>query len=206
MKIIDRVGQRYERLTVISRAPNKSERDTNARWNCKCDCGRMCVAYGQDLARGKFKSCGCLNAERNFKHGMANTRAYKNWKGMRARCREAHRNYGARGITVSDAWQNFETFYADMGEAPKGMSLDRIDNDGPYSKENCRWATMSQQLNNTRRNRALTAFGRTQTIAEWAKETGLIWSTIRDRLDRYGWSPEDALRPDILPGKALCNR
>ena len=209
MRIIDRIGQRYERLVVTARAPNKSEKDTNARWHCKCDCGRMCIAYGQDLARGKFKSCGCLNAERIYKHGMSRTPVYKIWKGIHSRCNndtEHNRNYAARGIFVDPGWDDFEVFYADMGDPPKGMSLERMDNDGPYSKANCCWADRKTQLNNQRRSRRITAFGKTQTIAQWSDETGIDWHTIRERLDRRGWPAEEALRTDTQPGKALQNR
>lgn len=205
MRIIDRLGQRYERLVVTGRAPNKSERDTNARWHCKCDCGRMVIAYGQDLARGKFKSCGCLNAQRILKHGMARTRVYRVWKGMLSRCRTGHKNYGARGITVLPEWEDFEVFYRDMGEPPKGGWIERIDNDGPYCKSNCKWARRKEQLNNTRRTHLLTAFGKTQSMAQWADEYGLNWYTLRTRING-GWSTEDALTEPILPGKALGNR
>lgn len=207
VKLIDRMGQRYERLVVTGRAPNKSEKDTNARWHCRCDCGRMVIAYGQDLAKGKFKSCGCLNAQRIFKHGMARTQVYRVWKGMHARCRSmAEKNYGARSIKVSPEWDDFENFYRDMGDPPKGAWIEREDNDGPYCKANCRWASRKEQLNNTRRTHLLTAFGKTQSMMQWAEEYGLNWFTLRERIDRCGWSIEDALTEPIRPGKALNNR
>lgn len=194
MKVIDRLGQRYERLTVTGRAPNKSSSDTNARWHCRCDCGRMTIAYGQDLQRGKVKSCGCLNASRIVKHGKSHTAAYRVWKAMRARCRDPNfRNYGERGICVAPEWEDFEVFYADMGDPPRRMSIERKDNNGPYCKANCIWATSKEQLNNQRRNRLITAFGRTQTIAQWAEETGVDWFTLRNRIDRRKWSPEEAI-------------
>lgn len=209
MRLIDRRGERYERLVVIERAPNAGPKDTNARWVCRCDCGRAVIAYGQDLAREKFKSCGCLNAERITKHGMATLPVYRVWIQMRSRCRnpndDSFHNYGGRGIMVCPEWENFGTFHKDMGPRPKGCTLDRIDNNGPYSKENCRWATYKEQLNNRRNNRMLTVFGRTQTFSQWADECGIPWTTLRSRIERYGWPLEQAVtlarRPGRKPGE-----
>lgn len=196
MRLIDRIGQRYDRLLVVARAPNASETDTNARWSCKCDCGRMVVAYGQDLAKGKMKSCGCLNAERIFKHGQSRTRVYQVWKQIFQRCEnpnsKSYEHYGARGITVDPSWRDFEVFVDDMGECPEGMSIERIDNNGPYCKSNCKWATMKVQRNNSRQNRRLKAFGREQTLMQWVEEFNVPWDRVRARL-RYGWTLESAL-------------
>ncbi len=207
MRLIDRRDERYERLLVIDRAPNASAKDTNARWFCKCDCGKPVIAYGQDLASGRIKSCGCLSADRARKHGASKTQLYRVWVAMRSRCRTpsdcAYKNYGGRGITVDPRWEEFSVFLADMGPRPKGATLERKDNDGPYSKDNCRWATHREQHNNKRTNRMLTAFGRTQTVAQWAAETGLPWTTIRSRLDRFGWPLESALTEPRRPGRKL---
>jgi hypothetical protein len=196
--LIDRTGQRYERLTVTGRADNYRG---NAQWHCLCDCGRRLVALGNDLARGKVKSCGCYNAERIVKHGMARSPVYRVWQAMIQRCEnpkcDAYENYGARGITVCDEWHDFERFIADMGARPKGFSIDRIDNDQGYCKANCRWASTTQQLNNRRNNRMVELDGRKQTIAEWAEEKGIVWSVLRGRLDRYGWSIEEALTTPV---------
>ena len=207
MRLIDRRDERYERLLVIDRAPNASATDTNARWFCRCDCGKPVIAYGQDLASGRDKSCGCLSADRARKHGQSKTPVYRVWVAMRSRCRlasdPAFGNYGARGIYVDERWEDFSVFLADMGPRPKGATLERKDNNGPYSKDNCRWATHREQHNNKRTNRMLTAFGRTQTVAQWAAETGLPWTTIRERLDRNGWPVEAALTEPRRPGRKL---
>jgi hypothetical protein len=196
MMLIDRMGSRYERLVVTARAPNASKTDTNARWFCRCDCGRMVTAYGQDLAKGKIKSCGCLNAERIFKHGRSRTPVYEAWKQIFQRCEnpdcDAYKNYGARGITVDPSWRDFNVFIADMGERPEGYTLERKDNDGPYSKSNCIWANMKVQQNNSRRNRNLTAFGKTQNLTQWAKEYRMPRDRLHSRL-RSGWELEEAL-------------
>lgn len=207
MKLINRVGERYERLQVIDRAPNKSPSDTNARWRCLCDCGRTVIAYGQDLAREKHKSCGCLNASRITKHGMAHNPVYRVWIEMRRRCQvpshPSFHNYGGRGICVDPRWEDFSNFYADMGQRPNGGSIERIDNSGPYSKENCKWASNKEQHNNKRTNRLLTAFGRTQTVAQWSAEFGIPWTTIRSRIERYNWPVESAVSAPRQAGVKL---
>jgi hypothetical protein len=197
MKLIDRVGHKYGRLLVVSRASNKSEKDTNARWNCRCECGNESIAYGGDLQRGKVISCGCWNAEQRIKHGMSRTPVNMVWRAMRDRCvnpnNKSFANYGGRGIRVCERWDSFENFLADMGSRSNGYSIDRIDNDGNYEPGNCRWTTTKQQMNNQRRNRVLEFNGESKTIAQWAESTGIKWLTLRQRLDRYGWTIERAL-------------
>lgn len=111
---------------------------------------------------------------------------------MLTRCRDDRPRYGGRGITVDPRWERFENFLADMGERPEGYTLDRIDNDGPYSPENCRWATYVAQSNNRSNNRWLTYDGRTQTVSEWAREVGVSRQRIDQRL-RAGWSATETL-------------
>jgi hypothetical protein len=138
-------------------------------------------------------------AERNRQratHRMSREPIFLQWCSMVARCTKpadkAYAKYGGRGIRVCDRWLAFENFYADMGARPDGMSLGRIDNNGPYSPENCRWETRTQQNNNRRNNRQVTAFGRTQTIAEWAHETAIPYATLASRISR-GWPTEEAM-------------
>ncbi len=202
MKLIDRTGEKYGRLTVVSRAPNKSEKDTNARWNCKCDCGKEgVIAYGQDLSRGKFKSCGCLNAERIKTHGASRSPMYRVWQQMFQRCEnpnnESYKNYGERGIYVDDAWRDFETFRADMGMPAKGMTIERKDNNGPYSKSNCIWAPMKAQQNNKRSNVTLSYQGETLTLSQWAERIGVNYTTLRGRM-KMGWTAEEIISPHVV--------
>lgn len=217
MRVIDRTGLRYGRLVAVERLPPKSKKDTNARWICRCDCGNATVAYGQDLQRGKVKSCGCLNAERIMQHGGAYLPEYAIWQAMRQRCEnpkaQSWENYGGRGIEVCAEWKKFEQFYADMGAKLPGQSLNRIDNDGDYCKENCEWAYIETQANNTRRNRIVEYKGERRTLAEWAKWAGLTWYTLRNRLDNLGWPLEKALTAPVetatlyeFQGKALTLR
>jgi hypothetical protein len=216
MRLIDRRGERYARLTVVERVPNASKTDTNARWLCKCDCGKTVIAYGQDLARGKFKSCGCLNAERIRKHGMARTKVYQVWKSMKSRCDNpkevGYHNYGERGIAYDPSWASFENFYRDMGDPPRAkkngskITIERLDNDGPYRKANCEWKTLKENLNNKRNNVTISALGMTLTYAQWAERLGVSWYTIRNRIERCGWPAEEAVTQPPQAGKALANR
>lgn len=193
MKLIDRVGHVYGKLTVVGKAPNKSKSDTNARWNCVCECGNESVAYGQDLGRGFVKSCGCSAKNRiadvgrkNRTHGMSRTLVYRVWYAMRKRCNNPKdirfKHYGGRGIKVCERWNKFENFLSDMGMPEEGMTIDRIDNNGDYTKENCRWATKQQQSDNRRTGVKLTHNGVTLSIAGWSKALGISVTTFRDRM------------------------
>ena len=139
---------------------------------------------------------GCVTDARS-NEGRKVDRAYTVYHGMRQRClnpRNSHwKHYGGRGITICDRWLNsFEAFLADMGEPPSGLSIERIDRDGPYSKENCVWANNTRQSRNRSNNRPLTFGGKTQTLAEWAEETGIPYFTLHARL-RRGWPIEKTL-------------
>jgi hypothetical protein len=129
---------------------------------------------------------------------MDGTTEYRLWIDMRRRCYQAHRpdyrRYGARGIYVCDRWrESFENFFADMGHRPDGHTLDRIDNDGPYGPENCRWVPNKVQGRNRRTNRLLSIFGETMTLVEAAERYGIDQGTVGSRLRLYGYTPEDAV-------------
>lgn len=164
----DLVGQVFNRLTVMSTAPNRPNK--RAYWVCKCECGRETISSTNDLKQDRIRSCGCLQAETrikaNTKHGFNGSRTYVSWCSMLARCTNeklrSYKNYGGRGIVVCSRWMEFENFLADMGERPEKHSIDRIDNDGNYEPGNCRWATASEQRKN-QRPRAAAAIGKEQS-------------------------------------------
>ena len=132
--------------------------------------------------------------KKSLKHGMSGTKTYESWASMKARClnpnHKNYKNYGGRGIVICECWlgkNGFQNFFNEMGEKPKGLSIDRIDNNKGYCKSNCRYATQKQQLNNIRRNRLLTYKNKTQNVTQWAEELGINRNTLFGRI-RYGWS------------------
>lgn len=202
-RLIDLTGQRFGRLTVVERVPNPTTVSRpKAHWLCRCDCGNYAICSSDNLRSGNSKSCGCLKleiaTERLTKHGGCYTPEFAIWQGMIRRCysptEPAYVNYGARGITVCDRWrESFANFLADMGSLPsKHHSIDRINNDGPYSSDNCHWATRKEQNNNTRRNHFLDYNGQHLTIAQWSDVTGLTVDAIGLRVAR-GWTVERTL-------------
>ena len=202
-KAIDISGQRFWRLVALR--PQRNDRGSLV-WLFQCDCGKLTTSAATYVRRGDKKSCGCLFAEgaKYFSrtHGMCYRSEYNIWLGVRARCMNPksarYADYGGRGIRVCERWGNFENFVEDMGERPKGYSLDRIDNDGDYCPGNCRWATRKQQANNTRANKVLQYAGQAMTEAEWARRMGIKRSTLQYRLNA-GWPLGKALGLDASP-------
>lgn len=196
--MIDIAGEKFGRLVAIE--PVKQDTGGNWWWKCICDCGSMPIVKYTNLSRGTTKSCGCLAKEltsiRATKHGMSNTPTYHSWMCMKRRCIDSsapnYANYGGRGIKVCSRWLNFENFLEDMGVRPEGMTLDRIDNEGNYTPENCRWESAVNQHRNTRANVILTYNGKTQCLAAWADEFGIRRNTFHKRI-ASGWSMHRAL-------------
>lgn len=192
----DRTGQRSGRLMVL-RSMKASGHGT-LYWECKCDCGTISYVVSGRL-NGQTQSCGCLTREAVSRAkrtlGLSKSPTYRVWRGMKQRCKnprdQSYSDYGGRGISYDPRWERFEHFFADMGECPAGLWLDRRDNDGNYSKDNCRWATPMQQENNRRSNRIVEFRGERFTVAELARKTGQTHNRLRYRLNR-GWSVEKA--------------
>lgn len=199
-KLIDRTGIVYGRLTVLRRFEcGPASKGKRTKWVCKCECGSEAVATGHELASGDTLSCGCFQREstgnRNRRHGMVRTPTYRSWQAAKDRCynkrNERYPIYGAKGVTMCERWRNsFQAFLSDMGERPKGMTIDRIRADGHYEPDNCRWATNSEQVRNKRTN--VEWNGARVTIADLAKSVGVPRPSLNKLLIR-GLSVEDAV-------------
>lgn len=204
---IDVIGHRYGRLLVEAEAGKDARGST--RVAVLCDCGTRKTVGLNPLRSGKTTSCGCRNLEvarelivkRSTTHGMSKSSTYHIWNNMWARCtntnNQAYQDYGGRGIDVCDRWQTFENFLADMGERPRGMSIDRRNNDLGYEPENCRWATTKEQSRNTRANFVIEFRGVTACLAEHCERLGLAYKTISSRIYKHGWTVEKALSAPV---------
>jgi len=197
----DITGQRFGRLTVTERAEN---RNGVAWWKCTCDCGKVTEVRGAVLRNGHTKSCGCGSAIK-AKHRLRKSPEYTVWVNMRGRCNDpndhSYADYGGRGIRVCSRWeQSFENFYADMGQRPsKNHQIERTNNAGPYSPDNCRWATRIEQCNNRRSTVLVEWRGMKQTLPQWCRQVGLPHRTVWHRINKAGWSVEQALTTPLRP-------
>jgi len=192
-KIKDLRGQQFGDLLVLQ-IDEGEKRHSATKWECLCRCGKRILVRSDSLKAGQ-ESCGCKN---KVKHGKSGTSIYWIWGNMMRRCHDpsnvAFHNYGGRGIQVCDSWKVFENFYADMGDPPPGMSLDRYpDKDGNYEPSNCRWATPKEQGRNTRANHLVNIDGETKTLAEWCEIYGQPYPRVLARINQYGWDPKVAL-------------
>lgn len=198
-QVKDMAGLRFERLVVLSRAG--SDKNGNAKWLCRCDCGTEKVILGQSLRSGATRSCACLSSEvasaTSITHGLSHTKLYKAWFGMLQRCENPSilhwRRYGGRGIKVCERWHDFPNFINDMGERPTGCSIERIDNDGNYEPGNCRWATKIEQQNNMSTNRIIQLDGERMTLSQAARKFNIPKHTAGSRI-RSGWTIEAAFK------------
>lgn len=194
---IQMIGKRFGHLTVIAEGP-KRDGSRETRWICKCICGKITTSIdGSNLRSGRTKSCGCYRREvlkkRKILHGLNKTRIHKLWLGMKQRCSNpnsaSYERYGGRGIKVCEEWaKNFQSFYAwAMGsgydpEAKRGeCTLDRIDVNGDYCPENCRWSTAKEQGNNRRSNVVVEINGEAKTLSQWANEINIPYGIIYSR-------------------------
>lgn len=207
------IGDRYGRLVVVSNgeAVRRGNGKRSATSVCLCDCGHETTIQNIYLRSGDTKSCGCLvpeiSAVNMSKHGGCGTPEYRIWCAMITRCtnpRQSHyHRYGGRGISICDRWRNsYAAFLQDMGPRPsQNHSIDRIDNDGNYEPENCRWATTKEQFRNVAKNLHFTFYGTTRPIRDWSAISSVKENTIIMRL-RLGWSERAAVwTPTMNRGK-----
>lgn len=203
-KIKDLTGQKYGLLTVIGL------KDTDTRktyWICQCECGNVKEVRSDSLLCGTIKSCGCLkraqdkvNLTKNHRHKMSGTRIYIEWQGMKGRCYNPHDprydRWGGRGITVCDEWRDsFEAFYewAMSHGYADDLTIDRIDNDGNYTPDNCRWATQSEQSRNRNSNIKIRIGNSTRTLTEWCEIFRVDYNNVVSRYHRNGFASIDDL-------------
>lgn len=204
-KIIDLTGQKFGRLTAIKRVEDYvyPSGDKKTQWLCKCECGNNTIVRASSLKRGTTTSCGCLQkqiaSKINTKHGMTGTRLYQTWKNMVGRCyyksHTSYKYYGGRRIQVCEEWKNdFVSFYnwAINNGYTDNLTLDRINTDGDYEPNNCRWVSMRENDRNRRTNKLLTYNGETHCYTEWEELLNLGRGVIWYRLNN-GWSIEKAL-------------
>ena len=194
-RIKDIKNLKFGRLRVLQLSHTHKRQ---AFWECECDCGGKCIIPGNKLRSGRTKSCGCITKTRN---GLYKTKVYRSWQAMMARCYNLNNNrykiYGARGIEVDSEWHNFNVFLKDMGHPNINQTLDRIDVNKNYSKDNCRWATLQEQSHNKRTNFRIKAFGKEQTLTQWAQEYNMNWATLRKRIKDLKWPIEKALKTKV---------
>lgn len=216
-KFVDLTGRNFGRLVVIKKAQSKPE----MRWECRCECGNTTIVSGKNLNRGHTQSCGCLGLEKlkdaakiaRVKHGMCGTKFYETWCSIKKRCYcktfKRYNDYGGRGIVVCNEWlHSFDQFYKDMYDEYVKHSdeygehdtlIERLDNDGTYSKENCIWATYKTQARNKRNTVTITFYGNQVSAAELGEQYGIASDVIIRRY-RKGLKNEE-----IITGKRMSS-
>lgn len=206
-KAPDLVGQKFNRLTVISRDHTHPQTGKTPRafWLCQCECGNTVIVGAAQLRGGHTKSCGCLSVdmfrERVTKHGSRYTPEYSIWQDMRRRCRGLSSRRDSRwynSVPICERWNSFENFLADMGPRPSPKhSIDRIDNTLGYEPTNCRWSTQKEQMRNTRRARLITYEDRTQPLMDWSIELNISYYVLHARLYKMNWPIHKAFNTPV---------
>ena len=195
------IGQTNNHLTVIGISKNRGKRGRQLLL-CQCDCGNTVEVLPYQFKNGAVKSCGCAHAIASTTHGLSKTNLYAEWVTMKQRCYNPnngkYKNYGARGITVCDEWKNsFESFLQwveSTGGKPEGMSIDRIDNNGPYCPENCRWATPQQQMRNTRVTLYVTVNGVKKAFLDWCDICNISYNEGYRKIYKHHMNPDDVFK------------
>ena len=188
---IDISGEIYGKLKVVSYAgKNKSG---NSKWLCVCECNIQKVVEATKLRSGHTKSCGCLKSSRE---GLSKTRIYRIWKCMLSRCDNYENDnyywYGFKGISVCDLWRDFKVFYdwSITNGYQEDLTIDRIDSNGNYSPENCRWISQKEQCNNVSSNHVIVYKNKSYSMAQFADLLGYDYWTVSNRI-KLGWTPDE---------------
>lgn len=199
------VGQIFGRLTVIEEIEKKGP---HRYYLCKCSCGNFKAIRQNSLLLGKTKSCGCLQKEKakitarniNLSHGDFGTKLYRVWAGIKNRCKNPNfkyfSDYGGRGIKICLSWEEYTKFkeWAINSGYQEGLTIERIDVNGDYEPNNCKWITMAEQGKNKRWSKKILYNGKEYTIKELSEVSGIKERTIRERYNR-GWKTEDLIKP-----------
>lgn len=199
-KLEDLTGKRFGRLVVIRRDKDHYQPSGHHRpmWLCRCDCGNEKIILQTNLKRRTTRSCGCLQKEELSKRARShggwanNERLFDIWLGIRKRCNNEndarYPNYGGRGVSICDEWDDYSSFrdWAMSHGYADNLSIDRIDVNGDYCPDNCRWATNIEQQNNRRSCVYITYGNETHTLKEWSRIRGIKYSTLHSRY-RHGW-------------------
>ena len=191
-------------LLEVKEATEQRASDGCIMWLCKCDCGNTNIVSTNDLNTGNTRSCGCMGKD----HGMSGTRFYNIWRSIKDKCDNPNHNsysrYGGRGIGYCSRWSQFKAFMADMLDSYKihrkehdTTQIERINNDGGYCPENCKWATRKEQGRNTRKNRMLEFRDEKKPMSQWAEELGINYSTLNKRINGMNWSTKKALSTPV---------
>jgi hypothetical protein len=210
--LVDLTGKKFKRLLVMKMVERTSK---VTYWECLCECGNITILPMGALRSGHTSSCGCLRYDANKgkipsnkRHGISKTPIYYAWANMLKRCtdpkNDQYYNYGARGIKPCEKWMTCEGFLEDMQESySKGLTLDRLDNDKGYSKENCKWSTLTEQANNKRNNTIVEFRGETERLIYFLEKYNIKRHQYYSRI-KIGWSVEDALTKPIK--KSIRNK
>lgn len=196
MKLDDLTGREFGFWTVLEQRAERGKHG-EVLWLCRCKCGGKKHVLAATLRNGTSTKCySCAYT----KHGMEGTSTYETWAAMKQRCSNpktrSYADYGGRGITVCDEWQSFDLFFADMGEKPEGTSIDRIDVEKGYFKENCRWATPVQQARNRRNTRKYEWGGESFSLGYLSDMHNIDVRRVQQRLNA-GWDLEKALMAPV---------
>lgn len=204
----DRTGQKFGQWTII--ADTGKKKNNASVWLVQCSCGTTREIRIDRLTAGRSKSCGCYRThwpDSPRKHGLSGSKTYSSWVGMLNRCRlpsmKCWPRYGGKGITVCERWHKFENFLEDMGERPKGMTLDRLSSSGHYEPNNCRWATYAQQNRNKSDSVWIFFNGMIRTIDDISALTGVPRSTIETRMKKRFNIHEAVSMPTPMPGNLI---